>query len=283
MAKGYVVGTNKCLIPSYDAEQIEEISGYFIGEWSDGNPNNEDRTGRFVTSSNNSNKIELANADSYVSGVSETYEGDTKKAKVNPIGLSVVQDDGTLVAGDKCMPSTNGIAKKSSNNLGYRVVGRVDNKHVQVIVSPNNDMVQRIKANVLTYEEIQASTDLTGKIASASALRTVYFHDKYIDFGSIKGLRLQAWYNPKEALIRYDGTLSGALTYSYIDNLYSIEIPADFPDMPNIIIPIGYASNGLITVVCFPGSQKKFGIAIQNDNGGGTVDTYIAGQYVYRT
>lgn len=173
MAKGYVVGSNKCLIPSYDAEQIEEISGYFIGEWSDGNPNNEDRTGRFVTSSNNSNKIELANADSYVSGVSEAYEGNTKKAKVNPIGLSVVQDDGTLVAGDKCMPSTNGIAKKSSNNLGYRVVGRVDNKHVQVIVSPNNDMVQRIKANVLTYEEIQASTDLTGKIASASSMKKV--------------------------------------------------------------------------------------------------------------
>lgn len=151
-------------------------------------------------------------------------------------------------------------------------------------VSSNDSFItgKAIEDKALTYEEIQASTDLTGKIASASALRTAYFHDKYIDFGSIKGLRLQTWYNPKEALIRYDGTLSGALTYSYIDNLYSIEIPADFPDMPNLIIPIGYASNGLITVVCFPGDQKKFGIAIQNDNGGGTVDTYIAGQYVYR-
>lgn len=179
MAKGYVVGANKCLIPSYDAEEIEEISGYFVGEWSDGNPNSEDRTGRFVTSSNSSNKIELASADSYVSGVSEAYEGSTKKAKVNPIGLSVVQDDGTLVAGDKCMPSTNGIAKKSSNNLGYRVVGRVDSKHVQVIVAPNNDMVQRIKSNVLTYEEIKASTNLSGKIASAEALKSAISLDLY--------------------------------------------------------------------------------------------------------
>ena len=165
MAKGYVVGSNKCLIPSYDAEQIEKISGYFIGEWVDGNPKNEDRTGRFVTSSNNSNKIELANADSYIAGVSETYEGNTKKVKVNPIGLTTVKDDGTLSVGDKCMPSTNGVAVKSSNNLGYRVVARIDNTHVQIIASPNNDMVQRIKvdmdkklneASVITNAEIDA-------------------------------------------------------------------------------------------------------------------------------
>lgn len=151
MAKGYVVGSNKCLIPSYDAEQIEEISGYFIGEWSDGNPNNEDRTGRFVTSSNNSNKIELANADSYIAGVSEAYEGSTKKVKVNPIGLTTVLDNGALSVGDKCMPSTNGIAVKSSNNLGYRVVARIDTKHVQIIASPNNDMIQRIKVDVTNF------------------------------------------------------------------------------------------------------------------------------------
>lgn len=163
MTKGFVIGSNKCLRPSYDAEQIEEISGYFIGEWSDGNPKNEDRTGRFVTSSNSSNKIELANADSYVAGVAEAYEGNPQKAKVNPIGLTTVQDNGKLSIGDKCMPSTNGIAVKSSNNLGYRVVARIDNTHVQIIASPNNDMVQRIKvdmdgkldgASVITNEEI---------------------------------------------------------------------------------------------------------------------------------
>lgn len=163
MAKGYVVGSNKCLIPSYDAEQIEEISGYFIGEWLDGNPKNEDRTGRFVTSSNSLNKIELANADSYVVGISEAYEGSTKKVKVNPIGLTNVLDNGKLAVGDKCMPSTNGVAVKSNNNLGYRVVARIDNTHVQIIASPNNDMVQRIKvdmdkkldeASVITNAEI---------------------------------------------------------------------------------------------------------------------------------
>ena len=171
MTKGFVIGSNKCLRPSYDAEQIEEISGYFIGEWSDGNPNNEDRTGRFVTSSNNSNKIELANADSYIAGVSEAYEGSTKKVKVNPIGLSTVQDDGTLSVGDKCMPSTNGIAKKSNNNLGYRVVARIDDTHVQIIASPNNDMIQRIKNDYVSLE-----TDINKKISNESSKRTSQYN-----------------------------------------------------------------------------------------------------------
>lgn len=141
----YVIDKKKCLIPSYDAETIEHISGYFVGEWSDGNPDGEDRTGRFVVSANEGNKIELADADGYVCGISEAYEGDTTRAKVNPIGVSTVQDNGALSVGDKCMPGAAGIAIKSSNNLGYIVVSRVDSTHVQIIAAPNNDMVKRIK------------------------------------------------------------------------------------------------------------------------------------------
>lgn len=149
---GYIINKNKSLSPSYDAETIEQISGYFVAEWEDGNTSAEDRTGRFVASSNNENKIKLADATSYVAGVSEAYPDDITKAKVNPIGLTTVIDDGTLKPGDKCMPTTNGIATKSSNNLGYRVVGRVDSTHVRIIVAPNNDMVQRLEANTLKYK-----------------------------------------------------------------------------------------------------------------------------------
>jgi len=133
---------------------IEDALTITKGIWADNNPNNENRLGLFVTSDNENYEVSIANRDSYVCGVTvenNTFLGtyyDSKHCVVQSLGVCAVKDNGTLVAGDKCMPDTDGKAILSSNNLGYRVVGRVDDTHVNIIIAPNNDMIQRIKKEV---------------------------------------------------------------------------------------------------------------------------------------
>ena len=166
-------------------------------EWADGNPNDEDRRGLFVTLEGE--KIKLANAgDDYIgiisgdqafigNSASEEWQGkyltdvfgaklsqevevpakiDDVTGKViipasttiqyvlnpdyNPneeyimrenrkewgivglIGQIVMIDDGTCVVGGRVEPSTNGIGTASNN--GYRVMKRIDENHIKVLV-----------------------------------------------------------------------------------------------------------------------------------------------------
>lgn len=166
-------------------------------EWADGNPNNEDRRGLFVTL--DGEKIKLANTDDDYIGIisgseafignsaSEEWHGkyltdvfgtklsqsievpaqiDEKTGKVikeactttqyvlNPdydpdeeyvmrenrkewgtvgmLGQVVVVDDGTCVVGGYVKPSTNGIG--TSSDVGYRVMKRIDENHIKVLV-----------------------------------------------------------------------------------------------------------------------------------------------------
>lgn len=161
---------------------IEDALTIVKGKWADGNINNEDRIGYFVTSDNDKNEVEIANADSYICGVTiqnETFlypdSDDPSYCIVQSLGLCMVKDDGTLAPGDKCMPNDLGIAVRSSNNLGYRVVNRIDDNHIQIIVAPNNDMVQRIKEiNSITTATLVAGqkqiTLLNSRITTTSIL-----------------------------------------------------------------------------------------------------------------
>lgn len=166
-------------------------------EWADGNPNNEDRRGLFVTLEGE--KIKLANVgDDYIgivsgdqafigNSASEEWQGKyltdvfgTKLSQevevpaktddvtgeviipasttiqyvLNPdynpneeyimrenrkewgivglIGQIVMIDDGTCVVGGRVEPSTNGIGTASNN--GYRVMKRIDENHIKVLV-----------------------------------------------------------------------------------------------------------------------------------------------------
>ena len=166
-------------------------------EWADGNPNDEDRRGLFVTLEGE--KIKLANAgDDYIgiisgdqafigNSASEEWQGkyltDVFGAKLsqevevpakiddvtgeviipasttiqyvlnpdyNPnedyimrenrkewgivglIGQIVMIDDGTCTVGGYVEPSTNGIGTASNN--GYRVMKRIDENHIKVLV-----------------------------------------------------------------------------------------------------------------------------------------------------
>lgn len=166
-------------------------------EWADGNPNDEDRRGLFVTLEGE--KIKLANVgDDYIgivsgdqafigNSASEEWQGkyltdvfgaklsqevevpakiDDVTGKViipasttiqyvlNPdydpneeyimrenrkewgivglIGQIIMIDDGTCVVGGRVEPSTNGIGTASNN--GYRVMKRIDENHIKVLV-----------------------------------------------------------------------------------------------------------------------------------------------------
>lgn len=51
---------------------------------------------------------------------------------VGMVGMVIVEDDGTCVVGGYCKPSTNGIG--TAAETGYRVLQRMDNTHVRVLV-----------------------------------------------------------------------------------------------------------------------------------------------------
>ena len=155
-----------------------DYAEYF--EWYDGNINNEDRRGLFVTL--NGDKIKLASKDdTYILGIisgnptvigdsADLYWKDQYKRDIygscihsedtynhlvlnpdydpnkeyiprsdrkewDPVGLTgklICIDDGTCEVNGYCYPSTNGIGTKS--NHGYRVMKRIDNTHIQVLV-----------------------------------------------------------------------------------------------------------------------------------------------------
>lgn len=51
---------------------------------------------------------------------------------IGMVGMVVVEDDGTCVVGGYCKPSTNG--RGTAAETGYRVLQRIDNTHVRVLV-----------------------------------------------------------------------------------------------------------------------------------------------------
>ncbi|MBD5145064.1 MAG: hypothetical protein HDT21_04010 [Ruminococcus sp.] len=149
-------------------------------EWADGNPDNEDRRGLFVTL--DGEKIRPANAnDDYILGVvsatpsvvadaqtddwgkkwktdifgerlldkngawilnenfreeeNESYVSrlDRKEwAAVGLVGKLIVVDDGTCEVNGYCVPANGGKATKSET--GYRVLSRVDENHIKVLI-----------------------------------------------------------------------------------------------------------------------------------------------------
>lgn len=162
-------------------------------EWEDGNPNGEDRVGRFVTL--NGSKIRFANhSDDFILGVisatpsvlgdnhSDQWKGMYKRDifgriirdkneknydegegtvsdyvnRINPLykdaekyiarsnrrewapvgllGKLVVIDDGSCIKNGWCKPSNNGIATNSVERTKYRVMERLDDSHIYILI-----------------------------------------------------------------------------------------------------------------------------------------------------
>lgn len=142
-----------------------------VAEWADGNPDNEDRTGYFVCANVPVDGIVMKKATSLddVKGVTilaPAFAGNYSKDKLDAdgnllpkysyvaiIGFVPVIDNGTCTVGGRCMPDDNGCAVPSSNSMGYQVVNRIDENRVLIIIEPNGDMVQRIKAKINELQE----------------------------------------------------------------------------------------------------------------------------------
>lgn len=163
-----------------------DYAEYF--EWLDGNPDNEDRRGRFVKL--DGEKILLAESidddilgvvsahpsvtgDSYEDNWQGQYKTDvfgelltedytdedgtvrkvwvlnpdynpdkeyvprSERKEWNAVGMMgklVVVDDGTCEPNKYCVPTTGGIATLSEGRVGYRVLSRVDETHIRVLI-----------------------------------------------------------------------------------------------------------------------------------------------------
>lgn len=161
-----------------------------VGEWADGNPDNEDRIGYFVaiddTTAGTTMIKATANAD--VRGVtvlSPAFSGNCSADKYNEdktlkqqyeyvatMGLVSVIDNGTCTINERCMPDDNGCAVPSSNNMGYQVIDRIDDTHILIALEPCADMIQRIKTKITQIDETIGDIDTA--LDSIIALQNSY-------------------------------------------------------------------------------------------------------------
>ncbi len=177
---------------------VSENAGFAeVGEWSDGNPNNEDRIGYFVSvdTSEPGKTMVKATSSSDVRGVTmlrpafsgntnaDKYDSDGNLLKqyayVGFAGFVPVIDNGTCEVNVHCMPADDGTAIPSPNNMGYQVIERIDNTHVLVLVEPQADMMVRIKSDVsqLSEETSELKSDLEGKEEKGTAESKVSEHN----------------------------------------------------------------------------------------------------------
>lgn len=140
-----------------------------VGEWLDGNPNNEDRRGYFVCIDPDvpGPLIRKARSTDDVRGAImgiPGFAGNCTADKfdeednllpqydyVGVMGLIPVIDNGTCTINGRCMPADDGTAIPSSNNLGYHVVDRIDDRTVLVVIEPSADMIQRVKEKTKAF------------------------------------------------------------------------------------------------------------------------------------
>ena len=141
-----------------------------VAEWADGNPNNEDRIGYFVSISSCVSGISMSKAtsESDIRGVTMERPGFAANAtvdkydsngnllqKFNYVGFAgfvPVIDNGTCTVQGRCVSSDEGTAVPSPNNMGYQVIERIDNAHILILVEPQADMLVRIRNDMSTVE-----------------------------------------------------------------------------------------------------------------------------------
>lgn len=168
-----------------------------VGEWSDGNPEDEDRIGYFVSidkSSAGATMVKSASTSDVrgVTVVSPAFSGNcsdgkfdittstvtdeetgavttyisSKKLKkeydyVAVMGIVSVVDNGKCVINEKCVSNDDGIAVPSANNMGYQVIDRIDDTHILIALEPGADMLVRIKDDVHNLQTSKADVEHT--------------------------------------------------------------------------------------------------------------------------
>lgn len=113
-------------------------------QWKDPDVYVRDQYGKFVTL--DGDKLELANEGSdYILGVVSSTEsasviGDPSHIDEfgwDPVGIAgklIVIDDGTCVVNGYCKPSVDGIGTFSAEKTDYRVMERINNDHIRIMI-----------------------------------------------------------------------------------------------------------------------------------------------------
>lgn len=143
-----------------------------IAEWSDGNKDNENRIGYFVTSDNikYSTNIIKATSRSNIRGVTVEKPGFSTNVSdmkfdsdgnllprynyITTSGIATVIDDGTCIVGETCMCNDAGIAIPSTNELGYQVVSRIDKNHIIIFIEPQGNMMVNLKEDIDNKQDL---------------------------------------------------------------------------------------------------------------------------------
>ena len=146
-----------------------------VAEWEDGNVNNEDRCGYFVTVAEYDDGliidkskypydvcgIVVRNAG-FVSNCTEDKLDKygqllSKYAYVCTSGIVPVKDNGKCVPGQMCKPSVAmpysiavpvSTANKYSEYIGYRVISRIDDNHILIFFDPSVQMVEDLSHTI---------------------------------------------------------------------------------------------------------------------------------------
>ena len=136
-----------------------------VGEWSDGNPESQNRIGYFVCLDTHipGVNIRMVTSDDDIRGVTVTapaFSGNCSADKFDEngallpqydyvacIGIVSVIDDGTCYVGGRCMPNENSTASAVTGEYGYLVMERIDDNHVLIALEPGTDY--QYKANDL--------------------------------------------------------------------------------------------------------------------------------------
>ena len=161
--------TNEMFVRSVNGSVVAENSGISeVAAWADGNTNNQDRIGYFVSISydtyNKSLIVNKATSINDVYGVAVDKagialncdeskldnDGDLmlKYAYVCTSGFATVIDNGKCTVGQMCVPNSLGTAVASDDSVGYKVVSRIDDRHVLIFVDPCMQAINNFQGNV---------------------------------------------------------------------------------------------------------------------------------------
>lgn len=160
---------SEMFVQSINGMIIADKQGFAeVANWEDGNSIREDRDNLFVNIryDNNERIVTKATSLDNVDGVTVPAAGfaancdsgklfssgniDQKYALVCSFGCAVVKDDGTCVVGQMCVPTTGGVATKSNNSVGFKVLDRVDSSHVYILVEVSMKTVNNLQTKIDT-------------------------------------------------------------------------------------------------------------------------------------
>ena len=136
-------------------------------KWNDNNPDWADRSGYFVKLVGGTDNVDFCTNNDDVYGVSVMRSGfvgsqdatdksdDPLYALVGITGTLRVRTDGTANIGDYVVPNELGVATKSENSCGYKVVSKgsyATYEYITIAVTPQNDKINKIYGTMMNTE-----------------------------------------------------------------------------------------------------------------------------------